>query len=107
MAKQQQLRARDADYPEPPRRHRAGRLAMHTPELSAPSPIPTPAQKARRPSFPSPRVSLPEKASAHSPLLPPVRAHSHVNPAICITVYQGLSMESSWHRCRSSACPAL
>ncbi|CAK0785404.1 hypothetical protein CVIRNUC_008613 [Coccomyxa viridis] len=57
MAKQQQLRARDLDYPEPPRRHRAGRLAMHTPELSAPSPIPTPAQKARRPSFPSPRAA--------------------------------------------------
>ncbi len=61
MAKQQ-LRARDADYapsPEHHRRpqHRAPRLSMHTPELSAPSPIPTPAQKARRPSFPSPRVS--------------------------------------------------
>ena len=60
MAKQQ-LKARDADYapsPEPRRpQHRAPRLSMHTPELSAPSPIPTPAQKARRPSFPSPRVS--------------------------------------------------
>lgn len=57
----QQLKSRDDDYmPSPERRrpqHRAGRLSMHTPELSAPSPIPTPAQKARRPSFPSPRVS--------------------------------------------------
>ena len=62
MAKQQ-LKALDADYapsPEPHRRpqHRAPRLSMNTPELSAPSPIPTPAQKARRPSFPSPRVCL-------------------------------------------------
>lgn len=61
MAKQQ-LRARDSDFvsqPEHSKRtpHRAGRLSMHTPELSAPSPIPTPAQKARRPSFPCPRVS--------------------------------------------------
>ena len=75
MAKQQQLRARDLDYPEPPRRHRAGRLAMHTPELSAPSPIPTPAQKARRPSFPSPRVSLLQhRASTQSLPPPPVHA---------------------------------
>ena len=72
MAKQQ-LKARDSDYapsPEPRRpQHRAPRLSMHTPELSAPSPIPTPAQKARRPSFPSPRVS-------HTPCHPWPRSQS-------------------------------
>ena len=63
MAKQQ-LRARELDYaPEhhtPNHRrpqHRVGRLSLASLEQSgAPSPIPTPAQKARRPSFPSPRV---------------------------------------------------
>jgi hypothetical protein len=63
MAKQQ-LRARELDYaPEhhtPNHRrpqHRAGRLSLASLEQSgAPSPIPTPAQKARRPSVPSLRV---------------------------------------------------
>ena len=97
MAKQQQLRARDLDYPEPPRRHRAGRLAMHTPELSAPSPIPTPAQKARRPSFPSPRVSLAHHASTQSLPLPWV--HVTCTPVVppAYLPIKGLSMNGDRH----------